>query len=287
MTTRLALLVVVTAAILASAVAYAATSQSIAVIIDGEPQSYAQSPQLVEGHVMVPMRAIFQSLGATVRWDSHTRQVLAQKGDTEVGLIVGSPIATVGARRVILDVPPQMSHDTVFVPLRFVGEALGAQVAWQPASRRVMIATAPAAPTQPAAEEMPAAPEAPAAAAVPTSPSGEAAHAPAAPAMDATAPAPEAGTEPAAIQRVRVRLTDYDIKCTPSEVASGTLKFYVSNDGPSPHALAIDGMKERTATLKSGQRATLQVDLKPATYTLYCPVDAHRALGMKTRFVVK
>ena len=101
--------------------------------------------------------------------------------------------------------------------------------------------------------------------------------------MDAAAQTPE----PSSIQRVRVRLKDYDIKCTPTEVMSGTVKFFVSNDGPSPHALAIDGMKERTPTLKSGERATLQVDLKPATYTLYCPVGIHRTLGMKTRFVVK
>lgn len=286
MSTRLVLLVAMTAAVLASAAAYAATSQPIAVIIDGASQHYAESPQLVQGHVMVPMREIFQSLGATVNWSSRTRQVMAKKGETEVGLIVGSPIATVGARRVMLDAPPQMLRNTVFVPLRFVGEALGAQVTWQPASRQVMIATAPAPPAQPAAEEMPAASETPLAG-TPTSAPTEGTQPAAAPAMDAAAPAPEAGSAPAAIQRIRIRLSDYKIQCTPSEATSGTVKFYVSNDGPSPHALAIDGMKERTATLKSGERTTLQVDLKPATYTLYCPVDAHRVLGMKTRFAVK
>ncbi len=73
----------------------------------------------------------------------------------------------------------------------------------------------------------------------------------------------------------------------PSTVPAGAVKFEVANTGKYPHALAIDGVSERTAELAAGQKATLSVKLRPGTYSLYCPIDDHRGLGVQAKLTVK
>jgi len=264
-------------------------SPAISVVINGKLQRYTVSPMMSGGRVMVPMREIFQSLGAKVNWDARARKVTAIRRQTEVIIEVGDHHAMVGGRWMTLDAPPQMRQGHVFVPLRFVGESLGARVAWDARAYRVMIATGPPAAAAAAAMPVPAtAPTAPPVASDTTTPPSPAEAPAASSAEAATEPAgTELATMPVREQRVRVTLTDYHIACQPQKVAAGPVRFYVSNNGPSPHALAIDGIKDRTPNIKTGEKATLQVDLKPGTYTLYCPTGAHRVLGMKTRFVVE
>ena len=52
----------------------------ITVLLDGSPMTFAVPPQIINGSTMVPMRAIFDALGATVRWDGTTRTVLITSG---------------------------------------------------------------------------------------------------------------------------------------------------------------------------------------------------------------
>jgi len=269
--------------------------QQISVVVDGRLQHYVVAPQMMDGHVMAPMREVFRSLGASIGWEGRAKQVTAIRGQTVVILKVGDREAMVDGRRISLEAAPQLMRGVVFVPLRFVGQALGAAVKWEAGARQVVIASAPATPPaaeSPAPEVTPVPPSAPG---TPTSSSPEATpQAKAASAMErpmvveTAAEAPATGAEPAAKeQKVSVTLLDYDIRLRPSEVFAGVVKFFVRNLGPSPHALAIDGVKDRTKVLKAGEHTTLKVTFKPGIYTLYCPVDAHRALGMKTRLRVK
>jgi plastocyanin len=270
-------------------------SRTISVFINDQPQHYPVSPMMSAGRVLVPMRETFQSLGAKVTWDARARKVTATREGTEVILKLGDRRAMVGGKPMMLDAPPQMRQGHVFVPLRFVGECVGARVAWDARAYRVMIATRPPAAMPAPAVAAPAAPAATAAAAPPAASTTAAlpspAEAPAASGAEAAAATEPAATELATMltreQRVRVKLTDYHIACQPEKAVAGPVIFYVSNDGPSPHALAIDGMKDRTPNLKAGEKTKLKVELEPGTYTLYCPIGAHRILGMKTRFVVE
>lgn len=98
-----------------------------------------QKPFIEQGRTMVPMRAIFEALGAQVHWDGTTRTVVGQKGEVILHLPIGADKAEVAGYDLSLSQPAMLVRDRTFVPLRFVSEAFGAQVAWFEDSRRVFI----------------------------------------------------------------------------------------------------------------------------------------------------
>jgi len=116
-----------------------AQTNSISLNVDGQPLLAGQSAMMQGGRVMVPMRPIFQHLGATVVYDPGTRSIDAQRGKTEISLMVGSLTATVNGNPQTLDAPAEMMNGQIFVPLRFVSEALGADVRWIASTKTVDI----------------------------------------------------------------------------------------------------------------------------------------------------
>src|SRR5579859_7052548 len=129
--------IVVLSCVTAAAIGLA---QGITVTLNGQPIQFAAAqPQMVNGRVLVPMRGIFEQLGASVHWTAATETVNATKGRTSVQLQIGSPTAILNSRQITLDVPPQLIADTTMVPLRFVSEALGADVNWVSAQNTVAI----------------------------------------------------------------------------------------------------------------------------------------------------
>lgn len=126
-----------------------AAADAIGVHIDGRLQSFDAPPRVVQGRTLVPMRAIFEALGAEVQWDAATQTVTASRGATTIALTLSRAEARVDAMTVRLDVPARIIDGRTFVPLRFVGEALGADVVWDAAARTVRITSAAA--SQPSA----------------------------------------------------------------------------------------------------------------------------------------
>lgn len=112
---------------------------SIGIYIDGVKLYADQAPIATKGRVMLPMRAIFEALHASVDWNVKNRTVTGVKYGTTVILKIGSKQATINGRSVALDVPAQMVKGRTMVPVRFVSEALGAGVVWQ--SNNVYITT--------------------------------------------------------------------------------------------------------------------------------------------------
>lgn len=97
------------------------------------------SPLTIGGRTMVPMRAIFEALGASVKYDASTKQVTAVKASTTVILTVGSRTAYINGSPKTIDVAAQSINGKLVVPVRFVGEALGASVKY--ANGNVTIST--------------------------------------------------------------------------------------------------------------------------------------------------
>jgi hypothetical protein len=115
-------------------------TKDIVIFIDGELQQYKRAPVEINGRTLVPLRAIFEALGAKVEWDEATQTVTATKDGNVIQLTIGSKIAYKNGKKMMLDVPAQLFNgDTTMVPIRFVSEALGAKVGWDPVSRAVMI----------------------------------------------------------------------------------------------------------------------------------------------------
>jgi plastocyanin len=72
-------------------------------------------------------------------------------------------------------------------------------------------------------------------------------------------------------------------------VLAGKVRLRLRNHSSVPHAIAIEGhgvdKKGRTVGKDGISRVTVR--LKPGRYTFYCPVDGHRAAGMKGVLVVR
>ncbi|TKH33181.1 copper amine oxidase [Paenibacillus polymyxa] len=127
--------------VLTSAFANLAGAQSgdIKVIINGVTQQYTQSPIVSQNTTLVPLRGVFESLGAQVEWDSKAKKVTASKDDDTLTLNIGSKLAYKNSKPVQLDAATQIQKGQVLVPLRFVSQSLGAKVNWDQTTRTVTI----------------------------------------------------------------------------------------------------------------------------------------------------
>lgn len=113
----------------------------ISVLVDGSPLVMDVAPVMEQGRTLVPLRAIFEALGAAVEWSEADQIITAKKGELAVKLQVGSKVAFKNGVPVSLDVPPQIYNDRALVPVRFISEALGAEVSWNGESQTVGIAS--------------------------------------------------------------------------------------------------------------------------------------------------
>jgi len=119
-----------------------AQGQQINVTVDGESINFmGQRPIEQAGSVLVPLRGVFERLGAQVAYDSGSRTILAVRGNTSVSLPLGSRNAVVNGQIRPLSQPAQVINGTTLVPLRFVSEALGANVEWNGGTETVVINT--------------------------------------------------------------------------------------------------------------------------------------------------
>ncbi len=128
----------------AVAISQMQTKDIITVMVDGayvDCAAYGQMPVIVEGRTLVPLRSVFEALGATVSWDNDTRSVTSVKGDVTITLAVDSKEMTVNGTVKTLDVPAQIMNDRTMVPVRAVAEAFGANVNWDNETRTVVITT--------------------------------------------------------------------------------------------------------------------------------------------------
>lgn len=100
------------------------------VILDGKTLTFDVPPEIVSGRTFVPLRAIFEELGAQIHWDNDTRTVTATKDSVKIVLTIGESFAYINDEMVSLDAPARVVSGRTLVPLRFVSEALGCTVDW-------------------------------------------------------------------------------------------------------------------------------------------------------------
>ncbi|MBC8134382.1 MAG: hypothetical protein H8F28_00665 [Fibrella sp.] len=102
----------------------------------------AGEPVESDGRILVPMRGVFEALGAEVKYNSETQMIQAVRGATTIALRPGEESAQVNGETRPLESPAQIVNGAAVVPLRFVSEALGAKVKWNPETLEVTVSTA-------------------------------------------------------------------------------------------------------------------------------------------------
>lgn len=139
----------------------AAQEGMIAVTVDNRAVVFPdQEPVMVEERVLVPVRGVFEALGAKVSYlpadGQADEQVDIQKGEVNIRFSIGSREVQVKKpgteEKHTLDVSTQLIQDRTMVPIRFVSETIGYRVEWNEAGNRVEIfSPQPEEPVQPAA----------------------------------------------------------------------------------------------------------------------------------------
>lgn len=123
--------------------------KEVNVKIDGKLIAFDQPALYIDGRTMVPVRGVFEKLGASVNWSQATNTITARKGTTIVELKIGSKTAKVNGISKTLDVAPLVLNNRTLIPLRFISEALGAKVGWDQAAFTALITSPPADSTPP------------------------------------------------------------------------------------------------------------------------------------------
>jgi S1-C subfamily serine protease len=116
-----------------------AENAPIKVFVNEQFVAFQNKPVQEQGRALVPIRETFSALQTRVQWDAHSRTVSVKEPSRYVRIQVGNNEAIINEETVALDVPPKMIDNTVYVPLRFVSESLGATVVWHPEQSTVNI----------------------------------------------------------------------------------------------------------------------------------------------------
>lgn len=120
---------------------FANAENNISVYIDGTKIEFDVNPILVDGRTLVPMRAIFEAMGADVLWDNNTSTVTATKSDTIINLSIGSNVVFKNGTPIAIDVPAQLVNGRTLVPVRAVSESFDCNVDWIGETNTVVIAS--------------------------------------------------------------------------------------------------------------------------------------------------
>ena len=117
---RKVLCLLLTVLLMVSAITPVMASDTIKVKVGGELIKFDVLPQIINDRTMVPLRAIFEALGATVNWNGETQTVTSTKGDTTISLTINNPTMYVNGESVTLDSPACLVDGRTLVPLRAV-----------------------------------------------------------------------------------------------------------------------------------------------------------------------
>ncbi len=91
------------------------------------------------GTIFIPLRSMFEQMGATVSYDAASKTATVSKAGAQVVVTVGKPEVVINGESRPLDVPPIVYRGVVLVPVRVISEGMGAYVQWVPDRRLVVV----------------------------------------------------------------------------------------------------------------------------------------------------
>jgi len=122
------------------------STDEITVLIDGKKIEFDVKPMLINDRTLVPMRAIFENLGALVQWDDKTQTAFGTDGNILIAFQIDNTLMTKSKlngenEKIILDVPAKLINDRTLVPIRAISEAFDCKVDWVDETKTVVITT--------------------------------------------------------------------------------------------------------------------------------------------------
>lgn len=122
---------------------------AVKVKVDGNLIDFKGAPPQAQGsRILVPVRGVFEKMGATLTWNKASQTVTAVRGESKTVVTVGKSDAMIDGQIANVGTPPIIAEGRVMVPLRFLAQALGAKVEWMGADRTVVITTKEAPPSE-------------------------------------------------------------------------------------------------------------------------------------------
>lgn len=111
----------------------------ITVTLNESEIEFDVQPRLIDGRTMVPIRAIFEAMGADVAWNEETQTAICTKDKTTVKMTLKSTIEYINGVAYEMDAFPVIIDDRTLAPARYVAEAFGYNVDWNEAAQTVII----------------------------------------------------------------------------------------------------------------------------------------------------
>ena len=109
------------------------------IILDGELLAFEEIPVRENDSLLVPMRFLFEQMGAEVDWNQQTKTATAALAGNAVTFSIDNINATVNQAPQKMDVPARLVNDTTMIPLRFLSENLGYTVTWDQEAQTAFI----------------------------------------------------------------------------------------------------------------------------------------------------
>ena len=117
----------------------AAGESKIDVVYHGNAIEFDAEPYYKNGRIMVPVRAIFEAMGAKVDWDEETQTAIATMGETTVSMKCGSSNYTINGIGYTMDAAVEKHYDRIFAPARYVAESFGRKISYHQGSETAYI----------------------------------------------------------------------------------------------------------------------------------------------------
>ncbi len=111
----------------------------ITVLLDGVKVEFDQPPVIISDRTMVPVRAIYEALGADVEWDAATRTASGVKSGIRVSFTIDKPVVSINYNEKAIDAPAVIVSDRTLVPVRALAEGFGVTVDWDAETRTVIL----------------------------------------------------------------------------------------------------------------------------------------------------
>lgn len=132
-------LVVATTLTISSMLCAFAADEGINVYLEEFKINFDVQPQIINGRTMVPIRAIFEAMGANVVWDDTTKTAISTKDGTTVKMTLNSTTEYINDDTYEMDVTPVIINGRTLAPARYVAEAFGYDVKWYEMTQSVLI----------------------------------------------------------------------------------------------------------------------------------------------------